>query len=442
MINHPKIIVTPPGPEAKRILRKSYFLLSPPSIQFISLVVDSAEDCIIRDVDGNEYITFHSSSCVMNLGHKHTQILKALKEQSIKLLHNDPAFYCKPVLDLAEMLIKIVPGSFKKKVLYATSGSEAIDIAIKLAKWHTRRHRFLTFIGAFHGTTIGALSLSGSRLTKLRYFFPMLEGVVHVPYPYCYRCPFKQEFPNCNYWCVDFIEKNTIKKYLPHEEVAAIFVEPIQWMDGCIVPPPKYFKRLKKMTDRYGLILVDNECLTGMGRTGRWFGIDNWNVIPDIVCISGSLASGFPLGAAVSRTELVDWESNAHSSLLGGNPVACAVALKVIETLRKEHLVENGARMGRYLFKRLIEIKEKYSIIGDVRGKGLMIGIEFVKNEETKDPNVKAAKKIVFESWKRGLILSRSGGSTVLFSPPLSIKKELIDKGLELFEGSIATVKT
>lgn len=439
MSTYPRIAVTPPGPKTRDLLKKSYYVLSPSSLSSPPLVVESAEDCIVRDVDGNEYIDFTSFSCIMNLGHGHPTVLEAIKLQSENLLHSIQAVSHTLPLLLAEALVKTVPVPPKKKVYYAASESEAIESAIKLVKWHTRRNRFLTFIGASHGTTLGALSLSGSGITRLRHLPPLLGGVVHVPYPYCYRCPFKLELPTCNYWCVDFIEENVITKHLPPDEVAALFFESIQWKAGCIIPPSDYFRRLKKLVDSWGILLVDDETYTGMGRTGRWFGIEHWKFYPDVVCVGGALASGLPLGAVVSRADVMDWEPDAHSSLFGGNPLACATAVMVLKVLREENLVENGARMGNYLQRRLLELKEKYTVIGDVRGKGLMIGIEFVKDKESKSPNPEAAKKIVLESWRRGLLISRNSEATLLLSPPLSITRDLVDKGMELLEGSIAS---
>jgi 4-aminobutyrate aminotransferase len=222
--------------------------------------------------------------------------------------------------------------------------------------------------------------------------------------------------------------------------VAGVFFEPIQWLAGCILPPPDYFRRLKKLADKYDLLLVDDEAYTGMGRTGRWFGIEHWQASPDVLCVGGALASGLPLGAVVSKAEVMDWEPTFHGSLVGGSPLACALATAVITTLRQENLVENSARRGRALLRKLMELKEKYPIIGDVRGKGLMVGIDLVKDTDTKEPNRSAVKEIVLDGWKRGVLLSRSTGSTLLLSPPLSITERLVDRGLELLEGSIAEV--
>jgi 4-aminobutyrate aminotransferase len=439
MSTYPRIVVTPPGPKTRDLLKKRQGILSPSSVLSSPLVVESAEDCIVRDVDGNEYLDFTSFSCIMNLGHGHLTVLEAIKKQSEKLLHSNQAVYPALLIDLAEALVKTVPVSPKKKVFYVASESEAIESAIKLVKWHTRRNRFLAFTGASHGSTLGALSLSGRGATSLRHFSPMFGGVVHVPYPNCYRCPFKQELPTCNYWCVDFIEENIFTKHLPPDEVAAAFFEPIQWKNGCIIPPSDYFRRLKKLLDSWGILLVDDEAYTGMGRTGRWFGIEHWKVYPDIVCVGGALASGLPLGAVVSRAQIMDWEPDVHSTRFGGNPLACAAAMTVFKVLREENLVENGSRMGNYLLRRLLELKEQYAVVGDVRGKGLMVGIEFVKDEETKEPNPQMAKKILIENWRRGLLTSRNDEAILLLSPPLSITRDLIDKGLELLEGSIAS---
>jgi len=440
MPTHPRVVATPPGPKTRALLQKRSSLLSLPPISVPSLIVESAEDCVVRDVDGNEYLDFTSFSCTMNLGHSHPAVQEAVSRQSAQLLHSLHPDDHLPALDLADALVKIIPVSPEKKVVYTANEAETIESAMKLVTWHTRRHRFLAFTGASHGSTLGALTLSGGNLTRLRHVRPLLGGVVHAPYPYCYRCPFKLELTTCNYWCVDFLEEMIFKKYLPPDEVAAIVFEPIQWAEGCVIPPSDYFQRLKKLADRWGLLLVDDEGYTGMGRTGRWCGIDHWAVYPDVVCVGGALASGLPLGAVVSRAEVMDWDPDIHVSLFGGNPVACSAAITVLSVLREKNLVENGARMGNYLLRRLLELKEQYPVVGDVRGKGLMIGMEFVKDKETKEPNLGVAKKIVWDSWRRGFLCGRTDGATLLLSPPLTITRDFVDKGVDLLEGSLASV--
>jgi 4-aminobutyrate aminotransferase len=344
-------------------------------------------------------------------------------------------------VDLAGELCKITPGSFSKKVYFGNSGTEAIEAAIKLTKWHTRKPLFLGFISAFHGRTMGALSFTASKPTQRRHFFPLMPGVTHVPYPYCYRCPFKQVFPECDYWCVDFIDDFIFHKYVPPENVAAILFEPIQGEGGYVVAPEGYFKRLKKLADKYGILLIDDEIQAGMGRTGRWCAIEHWNVEPDVVCMAKALASGLPLGATVAKAKIMDWEGGSHASTFGGNPVACTAAIATINVIREENLLENASRQGNYIIRRLHEYAEKSEIVGDVRGKGLMIGIEIVEDKKSKKPAARKAKEIMMRSWRRGVAIITCGESTVRIAPPLNITRELVDIALEIIEDVIHEVE-
>jgi len=435
MGNYPKIVVRPPGPKARELVRKDGLLISPSYVRFYPLVVESGEGCIVRDVDGNEYIDFNSGLICLNVGHNHPKVIEAIKTQCDRFLHySNTDFYYREVVDLAEKLTEITPGRFEKKVYFGNSGTEAVEAAVKVSKWHTRKHRFIAFISAFHGRTLGALSLTASKIAQRRYFFPLLPGVTHVPYPYCYHCPFKLSFPNCDYWCVDFIDEMVFQKYVPPEEVAGIVFEPIQGEGGYVVPPPEYFQKLKKLADKHGLLLIDDEVQAGVGRTGRWFAIEHWNVEPDIVCIAKSIASGLPLGATVSRSKLMDWEGGSHASTFGGNPVACVAALAVIGIMKEENLLENAAKQGNYIMRRLQELKEKSEIVGDVRGKGLMIGAEIVENKKTKKPAKEKASEIMMRCWKRGVAIITCGASTLRIAPPLNITRELIDASLEIIE--------
>ncbi len=437
----PKIVVEPPGPKARALLERDAKVISPSYVRFYPLVIERGEGCILWDVDGNAYIDFNSGLAVLSTGHRHPKVIEAIKKQCDKFLHySNTDFYYEESVRLAEALCEITPGKFEKKVYFGNSGTEAVEAAIKLAKWHTRKHRFLAFIGAFHGRTLGSLSFTASKPVQRRYFYPMLPGVTHVPYPYCYRCPFKQEFPDCGYWCIDFIEEYVLKKYVPPEEVAAILFEPIQGEGGYVVPPDGYFQRLKKLADKYDILLIDDEVQSGMGRTGRWFAIEHWDVVPDVVCIAKGIASGMPIGATVARSELMDWVGGSHASTFGGNPVSCVAALATIEVIREEHLLENAARQGNYIMKRFREMQEQYPIIGDVRGKGLMIGVEFVKDPKTKEPAVEEAKEIMIRSWKRGVAVITCGICTLRIAPPLIITRELVDKGLDIIEQVIKEV--
>jgi len=442
LAEYPKIVVRPPGPKAREILERDERVISPSYVRFYPLVVESGRGCIIRDVDGNEYIDFNSGLVCMNVGHNHPKVIEALKKQLERFLHySNTDFYYQEVVDLAERLCEITPGKFEKKVYYGNSGTEAVEAAIKLAKWHTRKPRFIGFISAFHGRTTGSLSFTASKPVQRRYFFPLMPGVTHVPYPYCYRCPFKQTFPDCNYWCVDFIDEYVLQKYVPPEEVAAILFEPIQGEGGYVVPPEGYFQRLKKLADKYGILLIDDEVQAGMGRTGRWFAIEHWEVEPDIICMAKALASGLPLGATIARAKIMDWEGGSHASTFGGNPLSCVAAMAVIDTIKEQNLLENAARQGNYIMKRLRELAEQSEIIGDVRGKGLMIGVEIVEDKDSKKPAPNLAKEIMMRSWKRGVAIITCGVSTLRIAPPLIITRELVDAALEIVEDTIREVE-
>ena len=442
MGDYPNIVVRPPGPKARDLVKKDEALLSPSYVRFYPLVIESGKDCVLKDVDGNQYIDFNSGLVCLNVGHNHPKVVDAIKKQSDRFLHySNTDFFYREVVDLAEKLSEITPGQFEKKVYFGNSGAEAIEAAVKLSKWHTRKHRFLAFTGAFHGRTLGALSFTESKPVQRRNFFPLLQGVTHVPYPYCYRCPFKLSYPSCNYWCVDFIDELVLQKYVPPEEVAAILFEPIQGEGGYVVPPPGYFQRLKKIADKYGFLMIADEVQAGMGRSGQWFAIEHWNVEPDVVCSAKALASGLPIGATVSRARYMDWEGGSHASTFGGNPVACAASLAVIDVIKKEKLLENATKQGSYIMKWLNDLKEECKIIGDVRGKGLMIGAEIIKDEETKKPATDETKEVMMRCWKRGIALITCGASTIRIAPPLTITRDLVDSGLEIIGDVIKEVE-
>ncbi len=435
MSGYPRIIVTPPGPKARELVKKDEKFISPSYGRFYPLVVESGKGCIVKDVDGNEFIDFNSGLVCMNVGHGHPRVVEAIKTQSDRFLHySNTDFYYREVVELAAKLAEITPGSPEKKVYFGNSGAEAIEAAVKLAKWHSRKQLFLGFISAFHGRTIGALSFTASKPAQKRYFFPLMPGVSHVPYPYCYRCPFKLSYPECDYWCIDFIDEYVLQKYMPPEDVAGIVFESIQGEGGYVVPPPEYFQRLKKLAEKYNLLLIDDEVQSGMGRSGKWFAIEHWNVEPDILCTSKALASGLPLGAAIAKAKIMDWVPGSHASTFGGNPLSCVAASAVIETIKEERLLENATRQGAYILKRLEELKERSSIVGDVRGKGLMIGMEIVEDKESKKPAPQKVGEIMIRSWKKGVNVITCGTSTLRVAPPIIITKELIDPALDIIE--------
>jgi 4-aminobutyrate aminotransferase len=442
MVNYPKIVARPPGPKAREIVKKDEMFISPSYVRFYPLAIDSAEGCIVKDVDGNEYIDFNSGLVCLNVGHRHPKVVNAIKRQCDRFLHySNTDFFYREVVDLAEKLTEITPGQFDKKVYFGNSGTEAVEAAVKMAKWHTRKHRFIAFISAFHGRTLGALSFTASKLPQRRYFFPLLDGVTHIPYPYCYRCPFKLSLPECNYWCVDFIDEMVLQKYVPPEEVAGILFESIQGEGGYVVPPPEYFQRLKKLAGKYGLLMIDDEVQSGVGRTGKWWAIEHWKVEPDIICIAKSIADGLPLGATVSKAEIMDWEGGSHASTFGGNPLSCVAASAVIDIIKDEKLMDNSTKLGNHIMKRLQEFKEKCEVLGDVRGKGLMIGVEIVEDKKTKKPAKEKASEIMNRCWKRGVAVITCGASTIRIAPPLIITRELVDASMNIIEDTIKEVE-
>ncbi|MEM2971601.1 MAG: acetyl ornithine aminotransferase family protein [Candidatus Bathyarchaeia archaeon] len=442
MSAYPKIVVSPPGPKARELIRRDERLISPSYTRFYPLVIECGNGCIVKDVDGNEYIDFNSGLACLNVGHNHPKVVAAVKSQCDRFLHYSLAgFYHDEVVTLAEKLLEITPGNFNKKVFFGNSGAEAVEAAVKLARWHTRKQLFIGSAGGFHGCTMGALSFTANKLLQKRYFSPFMPSVIHVPYPYCYRCPFKLSYPECHYWCVDFIDEVVLQKYVPPEDVAAILFEPVQGESGCVVPPPEYFQRLKRLADKYGILLIDDEVLCGLGRTGKWFAIEHWNVEPDIVCSAGALASGLPLSATVAKAKIMDWVSGSHISTFGGNPLSCVAASAVIDVIKEEKLLDNANKQGAYILKGVGEWKEERRIVGDVRGKGLMIGFEIVEDKESKKPASAIALEIIVRSWKRGIALIPSGVSTVLMTPPLNITREFVDTALGIMSDVVKEVE-
>ncbi|MHA1839200.1 MAG: aminotransferase class III-fold pyridoxal phosphate-dependent enzyme [Candidatus Ranarchaeia archaeon] len=366
------------------------------------------------------------------LGHNHPAVIHAIKTQADQLIHySNTDFYYPQSILLAEALGEITPGDFEKKVFFGNSGTEANEAALKLCRYYTGRQRILAFNRCFHGRTYGSMSLTASKIQQRLGFFPMVPGVTHIPYPYCYRCPFKMEYPSCGLWCIDYIEEEIFQTHTPAQEVCCLIGEPIQGEGGYIVPPPDYFLKLKKMLDKYDIKLVMDEVQSGMGRTGKWCAIEHFKVIPDIITMAKAIAGGLPLGAMVARTEMHTWESGSHASTFGGNPVACSAGLAVITQIKKEKLLENATRQGWYIMKRFTEVKEDYPIIGDVRGIGLMVGIELV-NTDSNAPAIKQAREFMLSCWKRGVAVILAGKSTIRLSPPLIIDSDTIDIAFEI----------
>ncbi|MGA1974534.1 MAG: acetyl ornithine aminotransferase family protein [Conexivisphaerales archaeon] len=433
------IRVAPPGPKAREIVNRTEKAISPSFARFYPLVLESAHGCLVKDVDGNTYIDMNAGLGVLGVGSTPEPVVKAIKGQADKFLHYSYTdFYYRNIVELAEKLSKITPGKFEKQVYFGNSGAEAIESAMKLARYHTKRPRFLAFAGGFHGRTMGSLSLTASKTRQLKGFMPLVPGVTHVPYPYCYRCPFHLKFPECDYYCVDFIGEQVLDKYVPPEEVSAMFFESIQGEGGYVVPPDDYFRRLEKLLKPHGILMVDDEVQSGMGRTGKWFAIQHFGVEPDIMLISKAIAAGLPLSAMVAKKEIMTWGPGSHASTFGANPVATAAALATISMIENEKLMANATKVGGHIKKRLEEMKEKYEIIGDVRGKGLMVGAEIVNDRRTKEYGTEHVNNILDYTWKHGVLLISCGRSTLRLIPPLIIDEDLADEALEVVKDAIA----
>jgi 4-aminobutyrate aminotransferase len=438
----PSIMTKLPGPNAKKVLKKDQRFVSQSYTRVYPLVVKKARGMWVEDEDGNRFLDFTSGIAVCNTGHCHPRVVKAIHRQAEELIHMSGSdFYYDLQSSLAAKLSGITPGAKEKRVFFGNSGAEAVEAAFKLARYHTRRPQVLAFLGAFHGRTMGALSLTASKAIHEKGFSPLVPGVTHVPYAYCYRCPYHhRQYPGCSAACVDWIREDLFKRSIPPEEVAAIFVEPIQGEGGYVVPPPEFHQKLYGLAKEFGILFVDDEVQSGMGRTGKMMAIEHWGVIPDIIALAKGIASGMPLGATVSRSEVMDWVPGSHASTFGGNPISCRVALATIELL-EEGLIENAARVGGYLLENLKELQKRSPLIGDVRGKGLMIGIELVKDRQTKEKAGEERNSVVRTCFEKGLLILGAGENVIRFSPPLIITRREADTALSIFEEALIKIE-
>jgi 4-aminobutyrate aminotransferase len=350
-------------------------------------------------------------------------VVRAIQKQAAEFLHmSGTDFYYEGMVRLAEKLAALTPGGVRRRVYFGNSGSEAVEAAIKMARYHSGRDKFVAFLGGFHGRTMGALSLTGSKVVQRRGFHPMLP-VHHIPYPYCYRCPYSKDPSTCDVECVKVLEEQLFKTILPAEEVAAIVVEPIQGEGGYLVPPPKFHQELRRIADKYGILLVHDEIQSGMGRTGRMFASEHFGVTPDIVTLAKGLASGMPLAATVARADVMDWPPGAHASTFGGNPVSIAAALTTIELL-EESLMANATAMGAYILDRMRDWPRRFKHVGDVRGLGLMIGFEMVYDQQTKDRAPQLRDQLEMMAFERGLLILGAGPNSIRLCPPLVITRD------------------
>ncbi len=433
-------ISTPlPGPKAKLILERDHRYVSPSYSRPYPLVAAEALGMVVTDVDGNRFLDFSAGIATCATGHCHPRIVKAIQEQAAKLIHlSGTDFYYPQLAALAEKLAQITPGPQDKKVYFGNSGTEAVEAAMKLARYASGRSKFIAFFNAFHGRTYGSLSLTASKPVQRKGFGPLLEGVVHVPYPYCYRCLHTHNGTCCS---VGYIENILFKSLMTPTEVAAIVLEPIQGEGGYVVPPPEFFLELKQLARKYGILLIADEVQSGMGRTGRMFAVEHFNFEPDIIALAKGIASGMPLGATVASADLMHWEPGSHASTFGGNPVSCAAALETIQML-EEGLIRNAEEVGGFLLQQLKDMAERHTLIGDVRGLGLMIGIELVKDRASKEKAIAERNAAIQRCFLKGLLILGCGENSLRLMPPLIVTRPQAEVALQILNEVLGEIES
>ena len=432
--NYPRIHTKLPGPNASQYLAKEKVFVSPSSTKTYPLVVKSAKGMAVTDVDDNVFLDFTAGVAVCNTGHNHDEVISSITNQANTLIHMSGADFYNPLqIQLAEKLSAICPGAGAKRAFFGNSGAEAVETAFKLARYHTRRPIVIAFYNAFHGRTMGALSLTASKLNQRKQFLPLIPEVIHVPYAYCYRCHYGLTPDKCNMACVTWIREELFKTKVPPEDVAAVFVEIIQGEGGYVVPPKEFHKALYQLTRDYNILYVADEVQSGMGRTGRMFASEHFDIIPDIITIAKGIASGLPLSATVASEKIMNWVPGSHASTFGGNPVACQAALATIKIL-EEGLIDNAAKQGAYMMNELKKLERMYPIIGDVRGLGLMLAVEIVRDKETKEYASEIRDSIIQKAFSKGLLLLSCGRSAIRFCPPLILSKNDTDIALSIFD--------
>ena len=426
-----------PGGKARALIKRDSSVISPSYPRAHSFVMDHGKGTEVWDVDGNRFLDFMGGIAVVSTGHSHPKVVKAIQEQAEKFIHISSDFYNEKWIKLGEKLDEIAPFEEAAVSFMTNSGTEAVEAAIKLARYHTERMNFIGFTGAFHGRTMGAVTFTASKSAYHGGFYPLMPGVVHAPFPDPYR-PVLERKKGEDYGeaVVRYIEEQILGHILPPDEVAGVLVETIQGEGGYIVPPEGFYPALRKLCDKYGILMIVDEVQSGMGRTGKWWAIEHYDVEPDMFTAAKGIASGMPLGACIARRSVMDWKKGTHGNTYGGNPIACAASLATIDLIENEYL-ENAATVGEYTMDALAELKARHHSIGDVRGKGLMIGVEFVKDKGTKEPAAELTNRVAELAFERGLLLLSCAKSVIRIAPPLSISKSEVDEGLLIFEEAL-----
>jgi 4-aminobutyrate aminotransferase len=424
---------------ADELIERAKAVLTPALRIHTDIVVSKALGIYVEDRNGRTYMDFTSGLATTNIGHNHPRVIDAIKTQAEFLVHSGGIFYCEPLTVLAEMLKRVTPRGIDM-FFFSNSGAEAVEGALKLARFHSGRQGIIAFTSCFHGRTFGAMSLTTSNIRYRRHYQPFVPSIYHSPYPYCYRCFFDQKPDACSMDCFEHLER--LFKHLIHpEEIACIIMEPVLGEGGYVVPPAEFLRNLRALCDAWGILLILDEVQAGMGRTGKWFASEHFGVVPDIMTIAKGIASGMPLSAVAARKEIMaQWPPGAHGTTFGGNPVGCAAAIATLTVIEEEGLLENAATVGSHVLGRLRTMQAKYPCMGEVRGLGLMVGIEFVKEEGK--PLTGELNKIMDYCLQKGLILVECGvdRNVIRLAPPLIVTKEQVERGLDILEEAIAAV--
>src|SRR2546421_4025520 len=440
-VKAPRLVTSLPGPKAQQVIAADAKFMSPSLTREYALVAKKGHGAIVEDVDGNSFLDFAAGIAVCSTGHCHPKVVEAVQKQAAELIHiSGTDFYHHHLPQLAEKLVATMPGREAKKVFFGNSGTEAVEGAIKLARYATKRDKLIAFYGCFHGRTLGSLSLTASKNTQRKGFGALLAGVEHIPFPYAYRCPHGHTSETCGTEILELLEQQMFKRLFAPEEIAAIIIEPIQGEGGFIPAPAFFLQELQRICNRHGILLIVDEVQSGVGRTGKWWAYEHAGIEPDIVCVAKGIASGMPLGITMTRADIMDWVPGSHASTFGGNPVCIAAALATLDVIENEGLLKNSADVGNHIMKRIADWPKKHSLVGDVRGRGLMIGVEIVKDKQTKEYAGPERDRIVELAFERGVLFLGCGPSTIRLAPPLVVTKDEADVALDALDECIKIV--
>ena len=433
----PHLATALPGPKAKKVVERDHGVVSPSYTRDYPLVARTGRGALVDDVDGNTFLDFAAGIAVVATGHCHPQVVAAIQKQAADLIHMSCTdFYYEGMVTFAERLAAIAPGKTPKRVYFGNSGTEAVETAMKLARYHTKRDKFVAFHGCFHGRTMGSLSLTASKAVQRKHFGSLLGGVFHAPYPNTYRGAYGVRPESAAADALAYLENELFKRLCDPSDIAAIFIEPIQGEGGYLAAPAEFLQGLERICRKHGIMLVADEVQSGMGRTGKWWASDHAGVEPDILCTAKGIASGMPLCAVIAKADVMDWKPGAHASTFGGNPVSIAAGLATLDVLESGALA-NAARMGDYIFRQIDEWRERHKTVGDIRGKGLMIGIEFVRDQKTKEKAPAVRDQVIQAAFRKGLLVLGAGENSLRLCPPLIIDEEQADFALQTLDACI-----